>query len=328
MGVLKSLRKAHFGVPFFLWPLIGVHIFLFVYSQMGNPAASQATILINLIVLTVLCLALLIFDISNKQEMKELKMYALNLERNRPSEEDLKNIDEVAAEIACEINHPLTVINGHTRRMNKSLEAIDSGNTGDITALRTNLEKINATTTQISHSIKDLISYLQKEQQSSRPLNSFTIKSLLDRIKKYVLVNISLPFKLIIPQNWSIEESIIRGNLHLVERVVSGMIENSEKANAGRPDGWINLEFKLTTKEDRRAFVHIIVTDSGNGVDAFLVDKIFDHNVSKNKQDKKNKKFNLGMSRKMIRQHGGELQLNTTSPNTQFILELPLINLF
>jgi two-component system CheB/CheR fusion protein len=68
---------------------------------------------------------------------------------------------------------------------------------------------------------------------------------------------------------------------------------------------------------------HLTVTDSGDGIDAKIAEKVMTPFFT-TKKDQKGTGIGLSLSRSIARRHGGDLVLDTESRNTTFRLELPL----
>jgi len=79
-----------------------------------------------------------------------------------------------------------------------------------------------------------------------------------------------------------------------------------------------SLEIEVNQSE-----VNILVTDSGLGISAEIVDKMMNPFFT-TKEIGKGTGLGLSISKGIIEEHGGKLIYNSDSPNTQFIVKLPI----
>ncbi len=321
-AIILNLRWSLFWTFMSLVSLLGL-----LLGHQAEPTITNNTFLFNnFITLTALCLTLFIFSFIYESERKQYKLYILDTEKKKSIEERIKSMGRVAAGMAHEINSPLTVISGRTSRMSKNLKGIDPFCQSDnISSLKRELEKINITVARISQLTQGLISYTQGQGEYN--IDAFTLKELSGKLKKSIPPLLgTYQFKLILPKEQPLQEGIIQGHIHLIEKVVLSMIENSIQANHEHPHPWVHLEFKTNIK-NKNTFIQIYITDSGEGIEPSIAERIFDPFFT-TKSLGKNRGLSLGLSRTIIKQHGGALSYNSINTNTQFILELPLVNLF
>lgn len=101
-------------------------------------------------------------------------------------------------------------------------------------------------------------------------------------------------------------------------QVLINLMNNAMDAMAECPEKWINIVFG--TEEEK---VFITITDSGKGIPGELREKIWEHLFTTKKETGTG--IGLTICRSILRNHGGEIELNPSSSFTQFKIKLPLI---
>jgi two-component system sensor histidine kinase GlrK len=114
----------------------------------------------------------------------------------------------------------------------------------------------------------------------------------------------------------------------LVETALANVVANAVAASL--PGGAVRLERATVTEgpdgRSGRRWLRIVVSDQGAGVDPALRDKIFEpFFTTKTGQEGVGSGLGLPLARDMLRAHGGDLTLLTTTPGqgAQFALWLP-----
>ena len=103
-----------------------------------------------------------------------------------------------------------------------------------------------------------------------------------------------------------------------ISQVLVSLINNSLDATRDLPEKWIEIQM-----EDQNGKIRITVTDSGNGIPEGIANKIMNPFFT-TKEIGKGTGLGLSISKGIIENHGGTITLNTASPHTQFIIELPI----
>ena len=103
-----------------------------------------------------------------------------------------------------------------------------------------------------------------------------------------------------------------------MSQVILNLLNNSFDAVVGTKDPWIKLEIKSDSK-----MAYIVVTDSGAGLSAEVRAKLFQPFFT-TKALGKGTGIGLSISRGIIEAHRGKLYVDQSSPNTKFIVEIPL----
>lgn len=109
----------------------------------------------------------------------------------------------------------------------------------------------------------------------------------------------------------------VRGHYEALSRVFRNLLLNAVEATQGRPDPEIRISI-----ERRDATVRVHVTDSGAGVDAGILDRIWEPDFTT-----KSRGTGLGLAlvRQTVRAHGGDVEVqNVAGGGADFIVSLPI----
>lgn len=101
-----------------------------------------------------------------------------------------------------------------------------------------------------------------------------------------------------------------------ISQVLVNVIGNAIDAIAGLSEKWIRVE--VYDKNDK---VFFTITDSGKGIPLEIQEKIM-HPFFTTKGVNIGTGLGLSISKSIIEEHGGFLNYNVSSPNTQFVFEL------
>lgn len=116
------------------------------------------------------------------------------------------------------------------------------------------------------------------------------------------------------------DEVLVQGNETQLEQVFSNLFTNSIDAIKSNEDGqkWINVQ---VNKQNRHLVIEL--TDSGEGIDVEIQERIFDKFFT-TKQNKGGSGLGLGICKKMMQIHGGDLTLDRDSRHTCFVVRIPI----
>ena len=215
-------------------------------------------------------------------------------------------VGEMAAEIAHEINNPLTVINGHVLMLKRHLQDQDNEQQEK---LAPHIEKISLMSGRIVKIINGL--KLVSRDGSIDPMIEFSIPKMLYEIKSLVEIKVNL---MNIKLDIQIDESVdmAYGREVQISQVLVNLINNSVDAISNQNEKWIKLLIN-----DKFDFLEFSITDSGTGIPKEIRDKIMTPFYTTKKVGK-GTGLGLSISSGIIKDHGGELNYNEKNPNTQF----------
>ncbi|MBC7538742.1 MAG: PAS domain-containing protein [Bacteriovorax sp.] len=222
----------------------------------------------------------------------------------------MASLGEVAAGVAHEINNPLMIVKGKCIQVKRLL----SLNPVDITKVYECLERIDLTADRIGQIVKGMKTF-------SRDAD----KDLMDHIGIEGIVNDTLILckerfedKLIklrvdIQVNQSIECCSTQ-----ISQVIMNLLCNAYDAVENLSEKWVELKI-----EGHPDHVKIIVTDSGKGIPKNIADKLMQPFFT-TKDVGKGTGLGLSISHGIVQKHHGSLKYESNSPNTCFILILPI----
>lgn len=210
--------------------------------------------------------------------------------------EKLASVGRIAAGVAHEIGNPLTSVLGHTEILHKKLKR---KRLKDGEVLLDLVERMRKETERINRIIKDLL-------QFSKPPSAY-----VEDIKVNQLIRDSLNLLKIqekfqdIDFTLSLKDNLspAKGDNDHLQQVFLNILINAADA---MPDGG---SIYIRTKEDKR-WVVIAIKDTGMGIPAAELDKIFDPFYTTKSPDK-GTGLGLSISLKIIDEFGGKLQVKS-----------------
>ncbi len=220
----------------------------------------------------------------------------------------------MSAELAHEINNPLTVL----LNRGKLLEKLISANELDIPKINSELSKILS----MGHRIEKIISGMKAlSRDGNQDLKTvFNLKDLI--VESVDIVNsrfITSDVRLIV----NIEEShdlLMHGRSTQILQVLVNLLNNAFDAVGSYNEKWVELIIKSNHEK-----VMISVTDSGFGISEEVLQKIFNPFFT-TKDPGKGTGLGLSISKKIIEDHFGIFCYDKTSQRTSFKVELPIEN--
>lgn len=226
----------------------------------------------------------------------------------------LASIGEMAAGVAHEINNPLTIINTAVLMLKKLV----SRKTLNDEILMDSLNDIDLTVKRISQIISGLKNL--SRDSSGEVASAFTLQEVLNDVlsicrEKFKINGIDFRIDMKDP----LIEKQIEGRRVQLSQVLLNIISNAYDAVSFVPEKWISLE--VLKEED---LLKIIITDSGSGIAPEIREKIFNPFFT-TKEIGKGTGLGLSLSRTLIENIRGKLYLDTTRPQTCFVIEFPLL---
>ncbi len=104
-----------------------------------------------------------------------------------------------------------------------------------------------------------------------------------------------------------------------LSKIILNLINNASDAVAGYSDKWIQLDVNKYPE-----FVQISVTDSGKGLSPEVAEKIMSPFFT-TKERGKGTGLGLSICKRIAESHGGSFKYNSDCPNTQFVVQIPLV---
>ncbi|MES2802455.1 MAG: DAHL domain-containing protein [Bdellovibrionota bacterium] len=304
------------------------------YSYFEEFQKEQKKILFFQNLLLGLCLALIIFVIFNVIKIWQVARALHNAnehleERVRARTEELSAsqqtivdqqerlaltakmsaLGEMAGGVAHEINTPLAVIQMRTEQVLENLEEEEL----DKELLANALRAIDDTVKRIAKIINGLRSFARDGRKD--PISLYSISKIVDEtfsLCRERFNNHGVQLEYIHKQDIEIPCRSVE-----ISQVLLNLLNNSYDAIQSFSDKWIRVE--LIEQPDT---VLLSVRDCGQGIPQEIRDKMMQPFFT-TKEIGKGTGLGLSISRGIIESHGGSIQINSKSANTEIIITLP-----
>lgn len=234
-------------------------------------------------------------EISRKQLIQSAKLSALG---------------EMAGGIAHEINNPLAVIDSRSRHIRRALLS----NPPDIDKALEFAQIIESTSESIAAIVKGLKTFSRSGEND--PLTRCNLNDIIND----TLVLCAERFRqrgIELKVDKSFEGAEIEARSVQIAQVVLNLLNNAYDAIEALPEKWINLSF-----QDLGDKLKILIMDSGTGIPADIRDSIMQPFFT-TKAVGKGTGLGLSVSKGIIEDHKGTLAIDSTCPNTCFVVLLP-----
>lgn len=218
----------------------------------------------------------------------------------------------MAAEVAHEINTPLTVLSLNNQQI---LQKLAIGKCDEAYLIN----KINVADRMTKRLVKIMealkIGYQSADHDDYRPV---TISDIFEDTRVLCDVRTSkFDIKLLFDKNFS--DAIINCRSVQITQVLQNLVHNAVDVLENSKEKWIKISVQLKSESQ----IEILVSDSGPGVPEKIKNKIFD-NLFTTKSNGRGTGLGLSISKRFIEDHDGYLRLSDDSENTTFIIGLPI----
>lgn len=222
----------------------------------------------------------------------------------------MASLGQMSAGIAHEINNPLFVLNVSASLLAELVleEPLDLGKLKDLS------KKVTAMSLRIEQTVKGLKNFAR--EASADPLHVASVRDVLNTTRDLCRhrfteekVLLTLPE---LPAGLTFECRAVQ-----ISQVLVNLLNNAVDAVAGATEKWVKVEVL-----DQGNLIVLAVTDSGTGVQPDLRKRIMNPFFT-TKSEGKGTGLGLSLSLQIARDHGGRLFLDTESPVTRFVLEVP-----
>ena len=255
-----------------------------------------------------------IYSDTEKDETIQLNFIENNtletLDSHHIESEKLTLIGETTAQIFHDVMNPLTVIMLSAQKMNRKLpEDIESKPLDTIISSVKRVQSMFQEVRDVLH--QGEIDYEQTEQKAN-------LKHIINKTLELVAIkveNSNIDFKY--PEN--IENIDILGSELQFTQVLINLINNSIDAIIEDEERWISINTKVI-----KDYVHVVITDSGEGIPQENYKKIFS-NLFSTKKKTGGTGLGLGICRKILRRYKGDVNINTKSENTSFFVSFKIL---
>lgn len=222
----------------------------------------------------------------------------------------MSSLGEISAGIAHEINNPLGIISNKIERILRKLNSSPV----DHQALLIDAKKIEDMIQRITKIITGLKGFSRDadNDQLEAVKISNILNSTLDLCReKFEQQNVQVISRIN-------EDVMIESRATQISQVLLNLLTNSFDSIENLSEKWIEVETVIEND-----FIKIQVTDSGRGIPEEIVNKIMNPFFT-TKDVGKGTGLGLSISRRIINEHNGNLFYDSSSPNTRFVILLPI----
>lgn len=222
----------------------------------------------------------------------------------------LSSLGEMAGGIAHEINNPLAIIQAKAEFLKKRLDPQGK----DREFLGEGLDKITATCQRIVGIIKGLRSFSRNSEND--PFIPVPLKTVVNDVLGLISEKIKMSFiKLDVDIH---EDFVVKGRPAQLGQVFMNLISNSYDSIESQEEKWIHIHASTMSK----GRLEIRITDSGKGIDGDIQSRIMQPFFT-TKEVGKGTGLGLSIAKGIIEDHAGKFWLDSSSPRTCFVIELP-----
>jgi len=225
----------------------------------------------------------------------------------------LAAVGMVGAEVAHELNNPLSFILGYAQMMHQKVKK------GEV-PMQT-FEKYLATivreTKRCAGIVKDISGFSKRSAEffgsvSMREVVESTVTVMKYQFKKW---------KIELSTDLTDEALLVHGNSDKLQQIFINLIANAHHA---MPDGG-GITIQLLRREvDSQNVAEVRVSDTGSGIPKENIDKLFASFFS-TKQDKNNLGLGLAITLRIVQEHKGRISVESElGEGTTFIIHIPL----
>jgi PAS domain S-box-containing protein len=250
----------------------------------------------------------IILDMTAEREKEKM---ILEQRQRLISSAKLAALGEMAGGISHEINNPLAII--HARA--ESLKEMALRGNVDVTKMAYSAEKIEMTSKRIAKIVKALRNIARDGEKD--PFTRASVRSLIEdavEICRERFLSHAIQFK--------ISETVPDLNIECrgvqISQVVLNLLSNAFDAVKSVSDRWIKLDCQTIGDQ-----LQMSVSDNGLGVSAENRDKIFQPFFT-TKEPGEGTGLGLSVSKAIIDDHRGTIQLDDSVSFTRFVVTLPL----
>ncbi len=241
--------------------------------------------------------------------------------------EKMAALGKVCAGIAHEINTPLTVI---ALTLEELQIMAEKGEVVESSIVKEMTESLTQTANRMATIISGILTFSSPNTVKTPPIKVNIKQIIKDTIalceRRYQKGNV----KLICSQVDSVE---LKCRFVEIEQAILNLLNNSFDAVSELPESLQSRESPESPKSNekwvridvynRNEHVEISVTDSGNGIPEVFRDSIFNPFFT-TKEIGSGIGLGLSIAKGIIDSHGGSLFEDVDSPNTRFVIQLPL----
>ena len=241
------------------------------------------------------------FAIQRKKTEEEKKI----LEDQLQQAKRIEALGTLAGGIAHDFNNLLGAIMGYTELTLYDIHEKDP--------LRSNLERAMAAAHRAKEMVNQILAFSRKDREERVPMY---ISSIVKEAIKFLIP--TLPCSIEIRQNIAAKWTVVMGDPTQIYRLIINLCTNAVQAMAEK--GGI-IKIHLTEKESKSVgptgtclkpgtYMHLTITDTGEGIDAEIIDRIFEPYFSTRKTSI-GTGMGLAVVHGIVKRHDGDINVHS-----------------
>ncbi|MHB8142391.1 MAG: ATP-binding protein [Thermoleophilia bacterium] len=252
-------------------------------------------------------------DFNNMMAMLEQKVEEQHqLQEQLVHSTKLAAIGELAANIAHEINNPLTGVLGYAALLKQAAPA-DDPNTK-------NLMVIENETLRARDIVRNLLDFARQDSLKRRKMSiNDVVGNTLSLLRKQAeLSNVAVSVE--------VDEALphVRVDANQIKQVFINIINNALHAMPG--GGRLDIAVRAAKPDGRRPWVEVVFADTGDGIAPEKLGRVFDPFFT-TKDAGKGTGLGLSVSQRIIEEHGGVIEVaSLPGSGSTFTVKLPTAN--
>jgi C4-dicarboxylate-specific signal transduction histidine kinase len=227
----------------------------------------------------------------------------------------LSALGDMATGVAHEINNPLLVMVMRIEHLRDLL--VNSQSSPETIKIVDSLETMTLRIAKIVKSLRTFAGDTQDEsfrQVSVADLVSDTIEFCGERFKQNQIT---------LQMDSGLDQLLLECRPTEIPRALLNLMQNSFDAIESNPDmKWVKISARSIMSRNEKC-LEISITDSGSGISEEVQSRLFQPFFT-TKDVGRGKGLGLSVARGIIEKHRGSLNLDTKSPNTRFVIVLPV----
>lgn len=227
----------------------------------------------------------------------------------------MASIGEMASNVGHEINNPLTIIAGYSRRLGRVAEKmIPQGEMEEFHKVQESMDSSINRIGKIVTGLRNLSRDSTDEETSETSLGTLMhdVEALIGEKFKSMNIRFEIKYKNVSP------DLMLKIKRVQVGQVLINLLNNSTYAIESQENPWVHIEIETTDEH-----LQISVNDSGLGIPDHIRDKIFEPFFS-TKPVGAGTGIGLSISKRIMTDHLGTIGINEASHNTSIVLRFPL----
>jgi len=225
----------------------------------------------------------------------------------------LAALGELAANIAHEINNPLTGVLGYSALLQRGLEDDDPN--------LKNLKVIENETIRARDIVRNLLDFVRQEGLKKR---KECIRDVMDDTlyllrKQAALINVKIVL------DYDVEVPLVYIDANQMKQVFINLLNNALHAMDG--GGKLTVSIKAAKPDGRRPWVEVTFRDTGTGIPPDKLDMVFNPFFT-SKEMGEGTGLGLSVSQRIVEEHGGSIEVQSKlGEGSIFTIKLPTANL-